>query len=186
MMYLIRYDRLEMHYHPRVATRQDAVALREAHEILALWRSLRRATLRGARAELARSGLTGAQLNVVSLVGTRGPLTVSELSRELELGQSTISGIVDRLQARGIVQRQPNPADRRYTRVALNDELSRKLPALLASGPGSRIIAQLAAAPPEERRTMLDGLSLLQHYFAPQNASDARRSEGGSEVDAEA
>src|SRR4051812_22803827 len=31
---------------------------------------------------------------------------LSELSRELALGHSTVSGIVDRLQARGIVQRQ--------------------------------------------------------------------------------
>jgi DNA-binding MarR family transcriptional regulator len=48
-------------------------------------------------------------------LGTRGPLTFSDLSRELELGHSTVSGIV---------QRQPSPTDRRYTRVSLTDELS--------------------------------------------------------------
>ncbi len=143
----------------------DSAALSEAQAILALFRTLRRDMLRGARAELTRSGLTGAQLNLVSLLGTHGPLTISELSRELELGHSTVSGIVDRLEARGVVQRQPNPSDRRYTRVALTEELSRKVPSLVAQGPGNRLIASLASAPPQERRTMLDGLSLLQRYL---------------------
>jgi DNA-binding MarR family transcriptional regulator len=142
-----------------------ATALDEAREIVTLLRVVRRGMLRGARGEMRRSGLTGAQLNVVSLLGTRGPLTLSELSRELAIGHSTVSGIVDRLQARGIVQRQADPKDRRYTRIWLNDELSRKVPELLAHGPGSRLLAELAAAPPEERQTMRAGLALLQRYF---------------------
>ena len=156
-----------MQYDPRVAPEHDPLALREAHEILALFRSLRRGMLRGARSELRRSGLTGAQLHVVSLLGTRGPLTLSELSGELQLGHSTVSGIVDRLQARGVVRRQQDPSDRRYTRVALTDELTRKVPSLVASGPGTRMISALAAAPPRERQTMRDGLALLQRYFNP-------------------
>jgi DNA-binding MarR family transcriptional regulator len=137
-------------------------ALREAHEILALVRSLRRRLLQVARAELTRSGLSGAQLNVVSLLGTRGPMTLSELSRELAIGHSTVSGIVDRLQARGMVQRQPNAADRRYTMISLSDQLGKQVPALIAQGPGSRMIGALADASPTERATMREGLKLLQ------------------------
>ena len=158
-----------MHYHPRVSASADPKALSDARDILARVRSLRRGLLQGARGELARSGLTGAQASVVSLLGTRGPLTISELTRELQLGHSTVSGIVDRLQARGIVQRLPDPADRRYTRVALTDELTRKVPTLAASGPGMRMLAALAAAPPAERKTMRDGLDLLQRYLTPPN-----------------
>jgi MarR family transcriptional regulator, organic hydroperoxide resistance regulator len=146
--------------------RQDPLAREEAHEIVALVRALRRSVLRGARAELSRSGLTGAQLNVLSLLGTRGALTLSDLSRELELGHSTVSGIVDRLQARSIVQRQPSPADRRYTRISLTGELSRKVPALIVSGPGSRLVAALAAAPSHESHTIREGLALLQRYLS--------------------
>lgn len=154
-----------MQYHGHVAATTDPTALHDAHEILALVLGLRRGLLRGARGELARSGLTGAQANVVSLLGTRGPLTISELARELHLGHSTVSGIVDRLQRRGIVQRLADPADRRYTRVSLTDELSRKVPLLLASGPGSRMLAALAAAPAVERNTMREGMRLLQRYL---------------------
>jgi DNA-binding MarR family transcriptional regulator len=154
-------------YHPDVVATPDPKALSEAQEILALVRSLRRRLLQGARGELARSGLTGAQASVVSLLGTRGPLTVSDLTRELQLGHSTVSGIVDRLQTRGIVQRLPDSADRRYTRVALTEELSRKVPSLIASGPGSRMLTALAGASPAERRTMREGLRLLQRYLMP-------------------
>jgi DNA-binding MarR family transcriptional regulator len=76
-----------------------------------------------------------------------------------------VSGIVDRLQTRGILQRFTDSADRRYTRVALNEELSRKLPSLIASGPGSRMVTGLASASPSERKTMRDGLKLLQRYL---------------------
>lgn len=144
-------------------------ALSDAQHILALVLQLRRGLLRGARGELARSGLTGAQASVVSLLGTRGPLTVSELARELQLGHSTVSGIVDRLQTRGIVLRLTDPNDRRYTRVALTQELSRKVPSLMASGPGSRMVTALASASAAERKTMRDGLNLLQRYLMPPN-----------------
>jgi MarR family transcriptional regulator, organic hydroperoxide resistance regulator len=156
-----------MQYHPRVPAAPDPNALKDAQDILARVRSLRRGLLQGARGELARSGLTGAQATVVSLLGTRGPLTVSELAHELQFGHSTVSGIVDRLQTRGIVQRLTDPADRRYTRVALTEELRRKVPSLMASGPGSRMLAALAGASPAERKTMREGLTLLQRYLMP-------------------
>lgn len=73
------------------------------------FRSLRRHLVRGSRAELARSGLTVAQVSVISLLGTQGAMTLDELSRELELSHSTVSGIVDRLQAKGLVDRRTNP-----------------------------------------------------------------------------
>jgi DNA-binding MarR family transcriptional regulator len=156
-----------MQYHRRVAATPDPMALSDAQDILARVRSLRRGLLQGARGELARSGLTGAQASVVSLLGTRGPLTISELTRELQLGHSTVSGIVDRLQTRGIVRRLTDPTDRRYTRVALTEELSRKVPSLMASGPGSRMLTALVGASPAERKTMRDGLKLLQRYLMP-------------------
>lgn len=78
-----------------------------------------------------------------------------------------MSGIVDRLAARGVVQRQPDATDRRFTRIALTDALARKVPSLIGIGPGSRMIAALEKASPEERRTMLEGLTLLQRYLSP-------------------
>lgn len=91
-------------------------------------------------------------------------MTLSELSRELPLGHSTFSGIVDRLQARGIVQRAPSQEDRRYTRIALTDDARRHADALGQDGPGERLVAVLAQATPEERRTIGEGLALLRRF----------------------
>jgi DNA-binding MarR family transcriptional regulator len=146
---------------PRAATANDA-ARAQAQQIVALFHGLRRHVLRRSRAELARSGLTGNQLNLVSLLGRSGPRTIGELSQELELTQSTVSGMVDRLQARGVVERTTSPDDRRITRVSLTQAISRQARALVDSGPGARLAEVIAAASPEERQTMYDGLALLQ------------------------
>jgi MarR family transcriptional regulator, organic hydroperoxide resistance regulator len=106
--------------------------------------------------------LTGNQLNLVSLLGRSGPRTLGELSQELELSQSTVSGMVDRLQARGVVERTTSADDRRVTRVSLTEALSRQARALVDSGPGARLVEVLAAATPEERQTMYDGLALFR------------------------
>lgn len=41
----------------------------------------------------------------------------SDLARELEVGKVTVGGLIDRLEASGIVERQPDPVDRRIKRV---------------------------------------------------------------------
>jgi DNA-binding MarR family transcriptional regulator len=151
----------------------DPAARRDAQEIVALFRALRRGLLRVSRGELVRSGLTGAQLSVVSALGTRGPMTLTDLGRELEIGHSTLSGIVDRLQAKGIAQRTPNPADRRYTLISLSETVSRQAQVQLARGPGSRLVAALASATPEERVTMRQGLLLLQRFLGDAWGADS-------------
>jgi MarR family transcriptional regulator, organic hydroperoxide resistance regulator len=144
------------------AATADGDARAQAQRIVALFRGLRRHMLRRSRAELARSGLTGNQLTLVSVLGSSGPRTLGELSQELELSQSTVSGMVDRLEARGIVRRTTSPDDRRVTRVALTETISRQARALVDRGPGARLVEVLAAAAPEERQTMYDGLALFQ------------------------
>jgi DNA-binding MarR family transcriptional regulator len=120
-------------------TTQDSTATDEAREIVGLFRSLRRHLVRGSRAELARSGLTAAQVSVISLLGTNGAMTLGDLSRELELSHSTVSGIVDRLQAKDLVVRKPNPEDRRYVQISLANHVASQAPALGDEGPIARL-----------------------------------------------
>ncbi len=141
-----------------------SAATTEAREIVGLFRSLRRHLVRGSRAELARSGLTAAQVSVISLLGTQGAMTLGELSRELELSHSTVSGIVDRLQAKGLVDRRTNPNDRRYVEISLADHVASQAPALGDDGPIGRLEAVLKAATAEERRSIKDGLALLVRF----------------------
>jgi DNA-binding MarR family transcriptional regulator len=59
------------------------------------------------------TGLSGHELNLVALLSAWGPTSVKVLVAELAVPRSTMTAIVDRLQARELVNRQPNPLDRR-------------------------------------------------------------------------
>ena len=137
-----------------------STAAAEAREIVGLFRSLRRHLVKGSRAELARSGLTAAQVSVISLLGTKGATTLGELSRELELSHSTVSGIVDRLQAKGLVDRRTSQKDRRYVEISLAKHIASQAP-LADDGPIGRLEATLRTASPDERQIIKDGLALL-------------------------
>lgn len=137
-----------------------STAAAEAREIVGLFRSLRRHLVKGSRAELARSGLTAAQVSVISLLGTQGATTLGELSRELELSHSTVSGIIDRLQAKGLVDRKTSQKDRRYVEISLAKHIASQAP-LADDGPIGRLEATLRTASPDERQIIKDGLALL-------------------------
>jgi MarR family transcriptional regulator, organic hydroperoxide resistance regulator len=49
----------------------------------------------------------------------REPLSMGELADRLFCDASNVTGIVDRLEARGLVERQPDPDDRRVRRLVL-------------------------------------------------------------------
>jgi DNA-binding MarR family transcriptional regulator len=147
-----------------VGSNSTPTAAAEAREIVGLFRSLRRHLVKGSRAELARSGLTAAQVSVISLLGTRGATTLGELSRELELSHSTVSGIIDRLQAKGLVDRRTSPNDRRYVEISLAEHIASQAPALGDDGPIGRLDATLRAATPEERQIIKDGLALFLRF----------------------
>ena len=55
----------------------------------------------------------------------------------------------------------------------LTDELAKRVPTLIETGPGNRLIARLAAAPADQRRTMREGLVLLQRYLTPPGDASA-------------
>ena len=141
-----------------------STATAEAREIVGLFRSLRRHLVKGSRAELARSGLTAAQVSVISLLGTQGATTLGELSRELELSHSTVSGIIDRLQAKGLVDRRTSQNDRRYVEISLAKHIASQAPSLGDDGPIGRLEATLSAASSDERQIIKDGLALLVRF----------------------
>src|ERR1700681_1966723 len=67
-----------------------------------------------------RWDLSPSQFNLLTLLYPE-PAGASqvELSRALIMHRSNISGLVDRLQARGLVQRRERPGDRRTNQVVL-------------------------------------------------------------------
>ncbi len=71
-----------------------------------------RLRLRGIDLETS-TGLFGRELDLVALLTSSGPTSVKSLVADLGLPRSTMTAIVDRLEDRGLVNRRPNPQDRR-------------------------------------------------------------------------
>ena len=65
--------------------------------------------------------LTIQQVKVVFLAVRMGSLTAGQIGRQLHVGFSTVTGLVDRLAEQGFVSRGEDPNDRRATRVVATD-----------------------------------------------------------------
>src|SRR5688500_18686011 len=70
-----------------------------------------------ARDACARHGITATQLNVLKLLQAVGDLSLSELSKRIAAKTSTVTGIVDRMVAAGLVVREQSEDDRRVWRI---------------------------------------------------------------------
>jgi DNA-binding MarR family transcriptional regulator len=66
-------------------------------------------------------GVTSAQLFVLREIDKAGTITVSELAQRTATAQSSVSEVLARLAARGLVTRTRPIADRRRTEIALSE-----------------------------------------------------------------
>ncbi|SDT77068.1 DNA-binding transcriptional regulator, MarR family [Streptomyces sp. TLI_053] len=103
-------------------------------------------------AAAARS-LTGAQAKVLALL-RRGPMPMRQIAQTLSCEPSNITGIVDRLETRGFVTRQPDLQDRRVKLVAATETGAGASEELRESLNFAR--EPLAALGPEERTQLRD------------------------------
>ena len=112
--------------------------------------------------EFARGGLTGPQRMVMQAWVQSEGLSLKQLSRQVSLAHSTVSGIVDRLQARGMVVRQKDESDGRATVIApsseVRDFLANRMPELAMSP----LTEALGDATDSEKATVLRGLKKLR------------------------
>lgn len=75
--------------------------------------------------------LSPSQFNVLNLLTGNSGLSQVELSRQLIMHRSNVTGLVDRLEKRGFVSRLETPNDRRAYRVALTTEGERVMKEIL-------------------------------------------------------
>ncbi len=112
--------------------------------------------------EFARGGLTGPQRMVMQVLARSEGMSLKQLSAEVSLAHSTVSGIVDRLQSRGMVVRRRDEADGRATVIApsamVRDFLSNRMPELAISP----LTEALRGASDSEQATVLRGLKKLR------------------------
>lgn len=66
--------------------------------------------------------LTPSQFDVIATLGGTDGLTCSELSTATLVTKGTLTGVLDRLEAKGLIQRDDVEADRRQIKIRLTDK----------------------------------------------------------------
>jgi MarR family transcriptional regulator, organic hydroperoxide resistance regulator len=100
--------------------------------------------------------LTPIQMGAVRNLDPEQPASMSELAGALHCDASNVTGIVDRLESRGLVERRSADRDRRVKMLALTDEGARVREALverMSTPPES-----VAGLSPADQRTLRDVL----------------------------
>ena len=91
-------------------------------QVIAALRQITRAIDLHSRLLLQQNGLTIPQLTALRAIKKLQPVTVGGIAKEIHLGSATVTGILDRLQNRGLVSRARGDFDRRSVVVQLTDE----------------------------------------------------------------
>ena len=96
---------------------------------LRLWTAAHMAERVVAR-HLQEAGVSGEQLALLSLIATVEPITPTALAAELGVPLTTLADALRRLDARGELERTPNPADQRSHLITLSGEGRARLEAV--------------------------------------------------------
>jgi DNA-binding MarR family transcriptional regulator len=115
--------------------------------------------------QVSAGGLTRTQLSVLASVDTRGPIGLGELADIEGVNPTMLSRIVGKLEDAGLIQRQPDPDDRRAARVDVTAAGAKVRRKLLAER--SRLLAErLAALPDDQVALLLAALPALEALSA--------------------
>lgn len=138
---------------------------------------IQRRMRRRLQAEYARGNLTGPQRLVMSvLVRTQG-LSLRQLSESVSLAHSTVSGIADRLEKQGMLERQTHATDRRVTVLvasqAVREFLTTRMPELSLHP----LLEALSRASADERNVITTGLDTLVRLLSEQEKWESSRSD---------
>ena len=107
----------------------------------------------------AAAGLSPVQCHVLHLLEPDQPASMNRLADALSCDASNVTGLVDRLEARGLVQRRPSADDRRVKVLELTAAGSRLRGQLLRRMTAEHL--PLARLPPREQRALVRILERL-------------------------
>jgi DNA-binding MarR family transcriptional regulator len=125
--------------------------------------ALRNATLRLARRlrKQADLDLTPSQMSGLSTLERHDTMRVGELARREQIGKSSATRLVARLEVLGLARRQPDPIDGRSFFVELTDH-GRQLLGKASEQANDYLARQVAELTPEDRKLLMSALPVLE------------------------
>jgi DNA-binding MarR family transcriptional regulator len=115
---------------------------------------------------LEAAGLTLPQFDVLANLGMTEGITQQELADKLLVTKGNVVGLLDRMESADLVERRPDPRDRRANRVYLTPRgraaLHEAFPAHL--GVLREVMGRLSSADYQALSRLLERLELSEHY----------------------
>src|ERR687892_862371 len=105
--------------HPADGTGRRAELL---ERLMQAGRAQSAATIMFHTAVAARHGLGASEEKALDLLERFGPLTAGELASHAGLAPPSVTGLINRLEAKGFARRIPNPKDRRSVLIEIDRE----------------------------------------------------------------
>ncbi len=117
--------------------------------------------------EIARlTGLTIPQLVVLQSVRSVGEVTTQAVSRDAAMSPPTVVAVLDRLEAKGLVERYRSTRDRRVVHLRLTEAGLQALtdsPGLLGAG----FLDRFSKLAPNERRVIAEAIDAVARLMRP-------------------
>jgi DNA-binding MarR family transcriptional regulator len=114
------------------------------------------------------TSLTGPQLWVVKILKETSPLKVSELARRMYLHPATMVGLLDRLEAKGLVKRTRSETDRRVVYIDLTQQ-GRELEINSPEVVQNLLVKGLEALTAQKLKNIADGMGDVVGILGAQN-----------------
>ncbi len=128
--------------------------------ILRALRRITRSVSLHSRQLAACSNITAPQLVCLRAVIDHGPLTATAISREIHVSASTVVGILDRLEDKGLIRRERGREDRRIVFVTATDA-GRQLAIDTPSPLQQKLSEALKALPEPEQASITSSLERI-------------------------
>jgi MarR family transcriptional regulator, organic hydroperoxide resistance regulator len=112
-------------------------------------------------AGFSRHGVHEGQQFILRLLWAQDGLTPGEIARRLGLATPTVTRAATRMEAAGLLRREPHPSDRRLVRLVLT-ERGRSLEGVIAAETDKVTERALATFGPGERAAVIRALSAIR------------------------
>ncbi|MBV8889665.1 MAG: MarR family transcriptional regulator [Alphaproteobacteria bacterium] len=113
------------------------------------------------RARADKLGLTRAQSSVLAYLARQEGINQAALAQVLEIEPITLARLIDRLQTAGVVERRPDPHDRRARLLYLSEQAYPLLDRIFSLAAEVRE-ESLAGVPEPDRARLLDMLLIMK------------------------
>ncbi|MDQ7092120.1 MarR family transcriptional regulator [Desulfosporosinus sp. PR] len=118
-------------------------------------------------------GITAHQGMVMGILSREKTLKITELSARLNLSNSTVSGIIDRLEKQGIVERNRSEEDKRVVHVSVSPKF-REHHQFFHKRMDENFASILNKGTPEELKKIYEGLETLKKLLSIRDEKKAQ------------